>query len=137
MGKQDIELTVDAVIFVKEEKDLRILLIKRNNEPFKDKWALPGGFLEDDEPLVDGARRELEEETGLKPKDLWQIKAFGAPDRDPRGRIISIAFLGILETTEEVKGNDDALEARWFPLSNLPELAFDHSKIIAAAQEMV
>lgn len=137
MRKQDIGLTVDAVIFVKEEKDLRILLIKRNNEPFKDRWALPGGFLEDDEPLVDGARRELEEETGLKPKDLWQIKAFGAPDRDPRGRIISIAFLGILEATEEVKGNDDAVEAKWFPLSNLPELAFDHSKIIAAAQEMV
>jgi 8-oxo-dGTP diphosphatase len=137
MGKQDIGITVDAVIFVREERDLRLLLIKRKNDPFKEKWALPGGFLEEDEALVDGARRELEEETGLKPKDLWQIKAFGAPDRDPRGRIISIAFLGILEAVEEVEGNDDAGEAKWFPLSNLPELAFDHSEIIAAAQEMV
>lgn len=137
MGKQDIGITVDAVIFVREERDLRLLLIKRKNDPFKEKWALPGGFLEEDEALVDGARRELEEETGLKPKDLWQIKAFGAPGRDPRGRIISIAFLGILDAAEEVKGNDDAGEAKWFPLSNLPDLAFDHSRIIAAAQEMV
>lgn len=137
MGKQDIGITVDAVIFVREERDLRLLLIKRKKDPYKGKWALPGGFLEKDEALVDGARRELEEETGLKPKDLWQIKAFGAPDRDPRGRIISIGFLGILEAEEEVKGNDDAGEAKWFHLSNLPELAFDHSKIIAAAQELV
>lgn len=137
MGNQDIGITVDAVIFVREERDLSLLLIKRKNEPFKGKWALPGGFLEEDEGLVDGARRELEEETGLKPKDLWQIKAFGAPGRDPRGRIISIAFLGILEAVVEVKGNDDAVEAKWFSLSNLPELAFDHSEIIAAAQEMV
>ncbi|HSI69166.1 MAG TPA: NUDIX hydrolase [Gillisia sp.] len=137
MGRQEIGITVDAVIFVREERDLKLLLIKRNNDPFKDSWALPGGFLEDDEPLVDGARRELEEETGLKPKELWQIRAFGGPNRDPRGRIISIAFLGILESPEEVKGSDDAGEARWFPLSNLPELAFDHGEIIAAAQEMV
>lgn len=137
MGRQDIGITVDAVIFVREEKDLRLLLIKRNNDPFKGKWALPGGFLEEDEPLVDGARRELLEETGLRPKDLWQIKAFGAPERDPRGRIISIAFLGIMEAAVEVNGGDDAGEAKWFPLSNLPELAFDHNEIIAAGQEMV
>lgn len=137
MGRQDIGITVDAVIFVREEKDLRLLLIKRNNDPFKGKWALPGGFLEEDEPLVDGARRELLEETGLRPKDLWQIKAFGAPERDPRGRIISIAFLGIMDAAVEVNGGDDAGEAKWFPLSNLPELAFDHNEIIAAGQEMV
>ncbi|MCM4161835.1 NUDIX hydrolase [Antarcticibacterium flavum] len=136
MGKQDIGITVDAVVFVREEKDLRVLLIKRKNDPFKNQWALPGGFLEENESLVAGAKRELDEETGLKPKELYQIKAFGDPGRDPRGRIISIAFLGVLERVEEVKGGDDAGEARWFPVSNLPELAFDHSEIIASGREM-
>ncbi len=137
MGKQDIDVTVDAVIFVKEEKDLRVLLVQRKNDPFKNKWALPGGFLEKEESLVAGAKRELEEETGLKPKELYQIRAFGDPGRDPRGRIISIAFLGVIDRVEEVNGSDDAGDANWFLLSNLPDLAFDHGEIIAAAREML
>lgn len=137
MRKQDIGITVDAVIFVREENGLRLLLIKRNNDPYKGQWALPGGFLKEDESLQDGAKRELEEETGLRPKDLWQIRAFGEPGRDPRGRIISIAFMGVLDRVEEVKGGDDAGDASWFQLSNLPQLVFDHKEIIAAAQEMV
>lgn len=135
MGKQNISVSVDNVITYRESKSrsVQILLIKRKNDPYKDYWSLPGGFLEDKEPLEEGAKRELEEETGLKIASLEQLKAFGAPDRDPRGRTISIAFLGETSKKEEVSGKDDAKEAKWFDSETLPELGFDHDEIIATA----
>lgn len=133
MIKQNILLTADSVIFFFGPMGTEVLLIKRRSEPFKDSWALPGGFLEDDEPLEDGALRELEEETGLKLEGLQQIGAFGDPDRDPRGRTVTIAFWGTTDKREEVQGSDDASEAAWHPVADLPRLAFDHRKIIQAA----
>jgi 8-oxo-dGTP diphosphatase len=112
-----------------------VLLVKRKKDPFKDKWALPGGFLEDEEPLEDGAKRELEEETGLKINSLKQLHTFGTPGRDPRGRTISITFWGEVTSEEKVEGNDDAAEADWFSINDLPELAFDHSEILKVARE--
>ena len=133
MRNQEIAITVDAVVLYKMNNDLKLLLIQRKNDPFKDQWALPGGFLEKDETLVDGAIRELKEETGLSNIKLNQIEAFGSIDRDPRGRTISIAFMGMAKNEESVKGADDAQDAKWFSIKNLPEVAFDHSKIIEAA----
>lgn len=133
MPKQNISVTTDSVIFFSEEGNTKVLLVKRKKDPFKGKWALPGGFLEDEEPLEEGAKRELEEETGLKISNLKQLQAFGTPGRDPRGRTISIVFYGHTTSQETVQGNDDAEEAQWFPVTELPELAFDHSKIMEAA----
>ncbi|WP_034892504.1 NUDIX domain-containing protein [Gillisia sp. Hel_I_29] len=133
MRPQNIAITVDTVIFYKIDKALKLLLIQRKNSPFKEKWALPGGFLEEDETLVNAAARELEEETGLTNVNLIQMEAYGAIDRDPRGRTISIAFMGLLDKEEIVAGADDAMNARWFDIRNLPELAFDHAEIVDAA----
>lgn len=97
---------------------------------------MPAGFVNKDEPLEAAARRELEEETGLISDELRQVKAFGDPGRDPRGWTVSIAFVGFVSSErQETKGADDAKEARWFPLDQLPALAFDHDKIISAALE--
>lgn len=135
MAKQSISVTTDCVIFFRKDQETKVLLIKRKKDPFKDQWALPGGFLEDDEPLEDGAIRELEEETGLKIKKLEQLRTFGTPGRDPRGRTISITFLGEVFSEEKVEGADDAAEAAWFSLHDLPPLAFDHSEIMEVARE--
>lgn len=135
--KQNIWVTADAVIFKENNGINKVLLVLRKNEPYKDQWALPGGFLEDDEPLKTGALRELKEETGLEIKDMEQIGAFGDPGRDPRGRTISIAFVGKIKNPDKIKGGDDALEAKWFSLKELPELAFDHSKILEAARSFL
>ncbi|MFD2518782.1 NUDIX domain-containing protein [Salinimicrobium flavum] len=133
MSKQEIAVTTDCVVFYKSQKVEKVLLVKRKSEPFKDKWGIPGGFLEENETLEDGAKRELEEETGLKVGKVYQLRAFGTPGRDPRGRTISIAFWGEAASEEEVKGNDDASDARWFNLQELPELAFDHQEILEFA----
>ena len=133
MRPQNIAITVDTVIFYKVDKALKLLLIQRKNSPFKEKWALPGGFLEEDETLVNAAARELEEETGLTSVNLIQMEAYGAIGRDPRGRTISIAFMGLLDKEENVAGADDAMNAKWFDITNLPELAFDHAEIVDAA----
>lgn len=133
MYAQKIAVTTDCVIFFRKDNKLKILLIQRKAAPFKKKWALPGGFLEEKEPLIEGAKRELEEETGLKIEKLTQLKAFGAPGRDPRGRTITIAFLGETIFEEKVTGRDDALNAAWFEIEALPELAFDHKEIIQEA----
>lgn len=133
MPKQNISVTTDCVIFFSEEGNTKVLLIKRKKDPFKGKWALPGGFLEDEEPLEEGAKRELQEETGLKISHLKQLQAFGTPGRDPRGRTISIVFYGHTTSQGTVQGNDDAEDAQWFPVNKLPELAFDHSEIMEAA----
>jgi 8-oxo-dGTP diphosphatase len=123
-------LTVDSIIFIKENNTTFVLLIQRGQEPFKNKWALPGGFVNMDELLETACRRELEEETGLKVDKMKQFKAYDAIDRDPRGRTISVVFSAELTKKIEVKGGDDAAHAKWFSLSQLPELAFDHKKIL-------
>lgn len=137
MSKQNISVTVDAVVLYEEADTHKVLLVKRKNDPFQNKWAIPGGFLEESEVPEIGAKRELEEETSLKIEKLWQIGAFGDPGRDPRGRIISIAFVGKAASMDAVKGGDDAGDARWFDVQDLPELAFDHKKIITAAMDML
>ena len=123
-------VTVDALI-VKKEKGLhKVLLIKRKNQPFQGKWALPGGFIEMNESLCDSARRELEEETGLKNIEIRQLRAFGNPGRDPRGRNISVVYYGFANKDAKAKAADDAKDSCWADLNNLPELGFDHKKII-------
>ena len=126
-------VTTDCLIFRKMELGWSLLLIERGNEPFKGCWALPGGFLEMEEDLDACAARELQEETGLTGISLHQICAFGAPKRDPRHRTISIAFWGIDDTQQQAVGSDDAAQARWFALDQLPSLAFDHALIIQKA----
>jgi len=121
-------VTVDAVVFLLSEGKAKVLLIKRKKEPFKGKWAFPGGFVEMDEELAEAVARELAEETGLCGVKLEQMRTFGKCGRDPRGRQISIAFMGIAEADEaNIKAGDDAAEVRWFDVDQLPEMAFDHN----------
>lgn len=122
-------VTTDCVVFSHDKSGLNVLLVKRGNEPYKGKWALPGGFLNPDETAEEGALRELYEETGIKAPDLRQLHAYSAPDRDKRERIISVAFMIVMEK-QEVTGGDDAADARWFPITALPDLAFDHNTIL-------
>ena len=128
--KQEIAVTTDAVIFTQENKQTYILLIKRGNDPFKNQWALPGGFVEENELLHQACLRELQEETGIKTENLSRIGVYDAIKRDPRGRTLSIAFGGILKNKPEPKGADDAAEAHWVKLPLKEDLAFDHAKII-------
>lgn len=137
MRDQNIAITVDSVVFKEVQNGYDLLLIRRKNEPFKNQWSLPGGFLEMDEALETGALRELKEETGLNLQKLQQVGAFGALGRDPRGRTISVAFAGKINNSGEVKGGDDAEDAQWFSLDDLPDLAFDHSDIIKAATTLL
>ncbi len=131
-------VTVDIVIFTIEDDDLKILLIQRGNEPFKGKWALPGGFVEIDESLRRAAWRELKEETGVNAAFLEQFGAFGHPDRDPRERIITIAYYALIPAERlEIKADSDAQDARLFSMNDLPELATDHPKILRRALERV
>ena len=123
-------LTVDAIVFVKEENTISVLLIERGREPFKNKWALPGGFIEMDEILEAACKRELLEETGLVVDKMTQFKTYDAIGRDPRHRTISVIYYSELNEKREVKGGDDAARADWFPVSDLPELAFDHRQIL-------
>jgi 8-oxo-dGTP diphosphatase len=127
-------LTVDCVVFGFDEGELKLLLIERDLEPFIGKWALPGGFVRVDETLEAAARRELEEETGMRDVFLEQLYTFGAIDRDPRERVVSVAYYALVKLADHtVKAATDARDARWFPAADLPELAFDHSEIAAAA----
>ena len=123
-------LTVDAIVFVKQENSTFILLIERGNEPFKKMWALPGGFIEMDETLEQACIRELEEETGLMVEKMSQFKSYDAIDRDPRHRTISVIHSVELKEKQPVKGGDDAAHAEWFSISNLPQLGFDHRQIL-------
>ncbi len=125
-------LSVDAVVFTDEPT--RILLVRRAREPFAGRWALPGGFVDEMEPLEDAVRRELREETGLTDiEGLRQVKTYGAPGRDPRGWTVSIAFSAAVTDEVAVEGADDAEEAAWFPIEDIPELAFDHDEIVRDA----
>jgi 8-oxo-dGTP diphosphatase len=128
-------VTADVAAFCIEAEALRILLIRRARDPFQGRWALPGGFVDYDEDLEPAARRELEEETGLRCGHLEQFGAFGRPGRDPRERTVTVAYLAALAPGKTaVQGSDDAADAGWFALEALPELAFDHAEVIACAR---
>jgi 8-oxo-dGTP diphosphatase len=124
-------VTTDSVVFAFFRNKPKLLLIKRGNEPYKGKWAIPGGFIEMDEELEDAAARELKEETGLENVPLEQMHTFGTVGRDPRGRQITIVFMGVLpEKPKEIKAGDDAAEAKWFDVDDLPkDMAFDHAEV--------
>ena len=124
-------LTVDAIVYVKSEPTTFVLLIERGREPYKNKWALPGGFVDLDETLEKACIRELEEETGLQVEKMQQFRAYDAINRDPRHRTISVVYSVQLKEQKPVIGNDDAAQAKWFPINDLPELAFDHAEILA------
>ena len=132
------DVTVDCVVFGldMQDKKLKVLLIERGREgePYFGYWALPGGFIEMDEHLGESAARELKEETGVTLSYLEQLYTFGAPGRDPRGRVVSVAYMGIVRPENvDVVAADDAAKAQWFPVDNLPDLAFDHKRILSMA----
>lgn len=125
-------LTVDAVVLTREPAP-RVLLVRRKHEPFAGCWALPGGFVEMEESLEAAVARELLEETGIGGVGLSQLHTFGNPGRDPRGRTVSVAFLGFLAGAREPRGGSDASEAAWHPAAEPPALAFDHADILRMA----
>jgi len=124
-------VTADCVVIAQATRE--VLLIQRGIEPFKGCWAFPGGFMNMDETTEQCAVRELEEETGLRVSSLRQIGTYSKVDRDPRGRTITVAYLALIDAPVSVKGQDDAAQAQWFPLSALPPLAFDHAEIMQDA----
>ena len=125
-------VTADCIVITKEA-DPKVLLIQRGSEPFKGGWAFPGGFMNMDETTEQCAIRELEEETGLRVSNLRQIGAYSKVDRDLRGRIVTVAYLAIVDEPIAVSGQDDAAKAEWWPMSDLPHLAFDHYDILQDA----
>ncbi|MDN5288128.1 MAG: hydrolase [Mucilaginibacter sp.] len=133
--KQNIKVTVDAIVFgYNQENGISVLLIKRKIEPYTQQWALPGGFVLDDETLEAAVERELKEEAGVSINYLEQLFTFGKPDRDPRTRIISVAYFGLVKSGDfSLFASSDAVEAAWFNIYNLPTLAFDHAEIVNKA----
>ncbi|KIC94236.1 NUDIX hydrolase [Flavihumibacter solisilvae] len=133
-----IKVAVDAIVFGYSKHDgISVLLIQRKYKPYKDIWAIPGGFVLEDESLEDAVKRELLEETGITVNYLEQLYTFGEPNRDPRQRVISIAYFGLVKTSQyqELKASTDAENANWFSIKKLPSLAFDHKQMITAAIE--
>lgn len=127
-------VTVDLVIFTIADNDLKVLLIRRRQDPFRDCWALPGGFVEIDESLEHAAARELLEETGVRNVYLEQLFTFGDPGRDPRGRVISVAYFALIEAEHQrIVAADDAADAAWYSVFHPPKLAFDHHKVLEYA----
>ena len=127
-------LTVDCVVFGLDDEDLKVLLIQRALPPFAGTWALPGGFVRVDETLEDAARRELEEETGLRNVFLEQLYTFGALDRDPRERVVSVAYYALVKLSDHtVQAATDARDAAWFAVHDVPSLAFDHADVLQLA----
>ena len=127
-------VTTDCVIFGFDGVKLKVLLVERGMAPYKGRWAFPGGFLNMDESAEEGALRELKEETGLEGAYIRQFHTFSAPQRDPRERVITIAYYALVRM-QEVKGGDDASDARWFALDEVPPLAFDHDQILRKAEK--
>lgn len=134
---QNIKVAVDAVVFGYTSKEgLSVLLIKRDIMPFKNSWALPGGLVAEAETLEEAVQRELKEETGININYLEQLYSFGKPDRDPRNRVISITYYGLVKPDAfELKADTDAADVSWFNIKKLPQLAFDHTDIITVAHE--
>jgi 8-oxo-dGTP diphosphatase len=134
--KPTLSMSTDIVIFTIREERLEVLLIQRKNPPFQGSWALPGGFLEVDEDLDVCARRELEEETGVTGLELEQLHTFGAPHRDPRGRVVTVAYFTLVQAgrMKPPRAASDAANVRWFEVDNLPSLAFDHAEILSLAR---
>lgn len=130
-------LTVDAIVVAESGNERKILLIRRGKAPYEGSWALPGGFVDMEETLEAACLRELEEETGLKLPAMEQFRVFDAPGRDPRHRTISVVFYALVPEVFAVCGSDDAAEARWFPLTNLPPLAFDHLEIVESFRAVI
>jgi 8-oxo-dGTP diphosphatase len=130
-------VTVDCVVFgldADADADLKVMLIERDIDPFAGRWALPGGFVRMDEDLESAARRELAEETGIRKVFLEQLYTFGGVNRDPRGRVISVAYYALVNLSEHtVKATTDARDAAWFPVADLPPLAFDHEQLVETA----
>jgi 8-oxo-dGTP diphosphatase len=133
--KQDIKVSVDAVVFgYSLEEGIQVLLIKRKYEPFQKSWALPGGLVLNEESLEEAVRRELQEEAGIDVNYLEQLYSFGQPDRDPRNRVISVAYFGLVRPDDyQLSAQTDAEDVAWFNIKRIPRLAFDHKNIIASA----
>ena len=132
---QNIKLSVDAVVFgYTSAEGLSVLLIKRTQEPFRGQWALPGGLVRDDESLEQAVERELHEETGVSINYLEQLYSFGQPERDPRNRVVSVAYYGLVKPDAfRPSASNEASEVAWFPVQSIPPLAFDHSTIVGVA----
>lgn len=129
-------LSVDCVVFRLDEDDLKVLLIKRNLQPFAGTWATPGGFVQIDKTIEEAVARELQEETGLHKVFLEQLYTFGAIDRDPRERVVTVAYYALVNILDHaVQAATDARDAAWFPVSDTPTLAFDHEEILRVALE--
>jgi 8-oxo-dGTP diphosphatase len=131
-----ILLTTDIVLFTIQQERLKVLLVRRASEPYKGSWALPGGFVQEGESLAECARRELLEETGVDEAYLEQLYTFGDPDRDPRGRVVTVAYFALVRSDDLIlEAATDADAAAWFPVDELPDLAFDHAEILQVARE--
>ncbi|MBI5002343.1 NUDIX hydrolase [Candidatus Woesearchaeota archaeon] len=128
-----MQVAVDAVVFTCQENMVKVLLIRRKKEPFEGKYALPGGFVEAAESAEEAVLRELQEETGVENIFLKQLKAYTAPKRDPRGRVVSVAFMALISPEQNLSAASDALSAEWVSINRLPQLAFDHKQILEDA----
>lgn len=126
-------VTADCIVFARTEEGLKVLLVQRGNDPYKGMWAFPGGFMNMDETSAEAACRELEEETGISVENVCQVGAYDEVDRDPRGRVITIAYYTVINGIRNVVGGDDAARAEWFTIGHLPKLAFDHQEILDKA----
>lgn len=135
--KHEMRVAVDCVIFGYRDKNMQILLIQRGIDPFKGCWALPGGFVLPHESLEDAAKRELQEETGMESVFMEQLYSFGAVNRDPRTRVISIVYYALIPLIGDPKASSDAAHAQWVPIEDMPDLAFDHAKIVEMALNRV
>jgi len=130
-------LTADAVVFAKDGDSIRLLLVERKHDPCKGCWAFPGGFMNMDETTAQAAHRELFEETGIKVDAMKQVGAYDKVDRDPRGRVITVAYTTIIDHLLPAKGADDAAKAEWIDIRQLPPLAFDHDEILHDAMRLI
>lgn len=126
-------VTADCIVFARTDEGLKVLLVQRGNDPYKGMWAFPGGFMNMDETSAEAACRELEEETGISVENVCQVGAYDEVDRDPRGRVITIAYYTVINGIRNVVGGDDAARAEWFTIGHLPKLAFDHQEILDKA----
>lgn len=129
-------VTVDVVVFTIRDRKLKLLLVRRGGEPYRGKWALPGGFIQMDEGLDAAAKRELQEETGVSGVFLEQLYTFGEPKRDPRERVITVAYYALIPSDKlQLRAASDAEAVGWFAMDELPKLAFDHAEIVSMAHQ--